>query len=267
MADGKILPVVIFSLFIGIAVVSLGQKGSKLEHFRGFVDDMYAIIIKIVTKIVSFLPYAILCLMANTIANSDWTLLKSLIHIIILAYVGCFFHVIVTESILISIFTKINPVKFYKAVFPAQVMAFTTTSSSATLPVAVKCMTENLGVRPTIANFVQSLGTSMGMAGCSGVWPSLLAVFAINMMGGHITAEQIILILVLCPLISIGTAGVLGGGIMLATALYLEVGLPVEYIFIFVSIDSFVDMARTMTNVTGAMCAATIVDRSEPKTI
>ncbi len=268
MADGKILPVVIFSIFIGIAVVSISSStDNKLEGFKGFIDDLYVIVIKIITKIVEFLPYAILCLMADTIANSDWSLLRSLVHVIVLAYIGCFFHVLVTESVLISIFAKVSPVRFFKAVFPAQVMAFTTTSSSATLPVAVKCTTENLGVRPTIANFVQSLSTSMGMAGCSGIWPSLLAVFAINMLNGGINPEQIVLILVLCPLISIGTAGVPGGGIMLSTALYLAMGLPVEYISIFVAIDSFVDMARTMTNVTGGMAATLMVDRSEPKQI
>lgn len=269
MAEGKIVPIVIFAIFIGIAVVSISSKkdGKQLTTFKNFIEDGYEIVITIVGKIIEFLPYAIVCLMANTVSGSDAAILKPLVLIIVLTYIGCFIHVYCTGSVLLSTFGKTNPVKFFKSVFPAQVMAFSSTSSVGTLPINVKCLTENLNVRPSIANFVAPLSTTMGMSGCSGIWPSLLAVFALNIMGTPIGFEQIAMIVILCPLISVGTAGVPGGGIMLATALYLAMGLPVEYISIFVAIDSFVDMARTMTNVTCSMIASTIVDRSEPKEI
>lgn len=264
MAEGKIVPIVIFAIFIGIAIVAIssGDNKKSLTTFKSFIDEGYEIIKTIVGKIVEFLPYAIVCLMANTVSGSDAAILKPLVVIIALTYIGCFIHVYFTGSVLLSAFAKINPVKFFKSVFPAQVMAFSSTSSVGTLPINIKCITENLEVRPSIANFVAPLSTTMGMSGCSGVWPSLLAVFALNVMGTPIGLAEIVMIVILCPLISVGTTGVPGGGIMLATALYLAMGLPLEYISIFVAIDSFVDMARTMTNVTCSMIASTIVDRT-----
>ena len=138
-------------------------------------------------------------------------------------------------------------------------------SSAGTLPLYVECLTKKLGVSEEIANFVGSLGTAVGMSGCAGIWPPLLAIYTIHSMGGNILVTQAIIIIILCPIVSFGTAGVPGGGIMLATAMFVVLGLPVGLISIFAGIDSFADMTRTMTNVTSSMVASTLVSQSEKR--
>ena len=137
-------------------------------------------------------------------------------------------------------------------------------SSAGTLPLYVECLTKKLGVSEEIANFVGSLGTAVGMSGCAGIWPPLLAIYTIHSMGGNILVTQAIII-ILCPIVSFGTAGVPCGGIMLATAMFVVLGLPVGLISIFAGIDSFADMTRTMTNVTSSMVASTLVSQSEKR--
>ncbi|GAF40884.1 hypothetical protein FC83_GL001500 [Agrilactobacillus composti DSM 18527 = JCM 14202] len=264
MAEGKVIPVVFFAIIVGIAVVALsGKHEGAMVTFKKFIDDCHAIVYAIIRVVISLLPYSIICLMADTMGTSDLNALKPLVTIILLAFVGCFFHVFVTDSLLLRFVGKLSPIRFFKGVMPAQVMAFSSRSSSGTLPLYVTCVTKNVGVPENIANFVGSLGTTVGMSGCAGVWPPLLAVYAIHSMGGQVSLAQAIVIILLCPIISLGTAGVPGGGIMLATAMFVTLGPPVGLISIFAGIDAFVDMARTMTNVTSSMVASTLVAKSE----
>lgn len=266
MADGKVIPVVFFAIIVGIAVVALSSKDSKsMVTFKQFIDDSHKIVYKIISVIIKILPYSIIFLMADTVGTSDYKALTPLLTIIVLTFVGCFFHIYFTDTLLLKFVGKTSPVKFFKGIVPAQLMAFSSRSSTGTLPLYVECLTKKLHVPENIANFVGSLGTTMGMSGCAGIWPPLLSVYAIQSMGGHISLTQAIVIIVLCPIISFGTAGVPGGGIMLATAMFVTLGLPVQLISIFAGIDAFVDMARTTTNVTSSMVAAKLVAKSEEK--
>lgn len=203
--------------------------------------------------------------MADTMGTSEPKALLPLLWIIVLTFVGCLFHMAVTDSVLLKFVGHVSPLKFYHDVLPAQTMAFSTRSSAGTLPLYVECLTKKLGVSEEIANFVGSLGTAVGMSGCAGIWPPLLAIYTIHSMGGNISVTQAIIIIILCPIISFGTAGVPGGGIMLATAMFVVLGLPVGLISIFAGIDSFADMARTTTNVTSSMVASTLVSQSEKR--
>lgn len=263
MAEGKVIPIVFFSIIIGIAVVVVRGDGRDVQAFMSFIDACHILIYQIVKVIIKLLPYAIVPLMANTLATSDTSVLKPLILVIILTFIGCFVHTFITGGLLITFVAKMNPVAYFKKIMPVQIMAFTSRSSSGTLPLYVDCLTNKVGVSETIANFVGSLGTSVGMAGCAGVWPVLLGVFAINATTGSVSLSQAILMVCLTPLVSLGTAGVPGGGILIATALFITMGLPVEIVGIFAGIDAFVDMARTMANVSSSMTAATLVAKSE----
>ena len=263
MAEGKVIPVVFFAIMVGIAIVAVDGAGRNVKAFKEWIDSVYIIIYQIVKVLVKLLPYAIIPLIANTIAMSDSSVLKPLLLVIVLTFIGCFFHTFITGGILISVVAKMNPITYFKNIMPAQVMAFSSRSSSGTLPLYVECLTDNVGVSPTIANFVGSLGTTVGMAGCAGVWPVLLGVFAMNATTGSVSVSQAVMLVLLTPLVSLGTAGVPGGGILIATAMFLTMGLPVELVGIFAGIDAFVDMARTMTNVSSSMTAATLVAYSE----
>lgn len=263
MANGQVIPVVLFAIMVGIALVAVRTKGRDVTIFVDFIEASYILVYQIVKVLIKLLPYAIIPLIANTLATSDSSVLKPLLMVIALTFIACFIHVFVTGSILLSVVGKMNPVQFFKNIMPAQIMAFTSRSSSGTLPLYIDCLTRRVGVSDSIANFVGSLGTGVGMAGCAGVWPVLLAVFALNATTGEVTMSQIVIIIALTPLVSLGTAGVPGGGILLATALFLTMGLPVEIVGIFAGIDAFVDMARTFANVSSSMISATLVAKSE----
>lgn len=263
MAEGKVIPIVFFSIIVGIAVVAVRGDGRDVKAFSDFIDACHILIYQIVKVIIKLLPYAIIPLMANTLATSDSSVLKPLILVIILTFIGCFIHTFITGGLLIALVAKMNPIDYFKKILPAQIMAFTSRSSSGTLPLYVECLTKKVGVSENIANFVGSLGTSVGMAGCAGVWPVILGVFALNATTGSVSLPQAILMVCLTPLVSLGTAGVPGGGILIATALFITMGLPVEIVGIFAGIDAFVDMARTLANVSSSMTSATLVAKSE----
>jgi Na+/H+-dicarboxylate symporter len=268
MAEGQLIPVVFFAIIVGLAVVTLSSKDSqRMVTFKHFIDDSHAIVYQLIRVIIKFLPYSIICLMADTMSNSDPKALLPLALLILFAFVGCAFHIYVTDSVLLKFVGKVSLRQFFKGIIPAQLMAFSSRSSAGTLPLYVECLTTKVGVSESIANFVGSLGTTMGMSGCAGVWPPLLAVYTIHALGGQVSLTQAIVIVLLCPIVSLGTAGVPGGGIMLATALFVILGLPVSMISIFAGIDAFADMARTTTNVTSSMVAATLVSEDQKKRV
>lgn len=199
MAKGQVIPVVFFAIIVGMAVVAITEKrgGDALHYFKGFIDDCHDIVYKLIAVIISFLPYSIIFLMADTMGTSDPKALLPLLWIIVLTFVGCFFHLAVTDSLLLKFAGHLSPVKFYHDVLPAQTMAFSTRSSAGTLPLYVECLTKKVRVSEEIANFVGSLGTAVGMSGCAGIWPPLLVIYTIHSMGGNISLTQAIIIIIL----------------------------------------------------------------------
>lgn len=264
MADGKLIPVVFFAIIIGIASVSLNSSAPEIiKPFKDLITAMHKIINKIVDAIIGFLPFAIVAFLANTVAKNDLKSLMPLMMVIVLTFISCFIHTYITGGLLIAFVAKLNPIKYFKKILPAQTMAFTTQSSSGTIPVYVHCITKKVGVSSAIANFVSSIGTTVGMAGCAGVWPTLLAIFAYNALGMDLSFIQCATLIILTPIVSLGTAGVPGGGVLLATAMFIILGLPLEFVGIFAGIDALVDMARTTANVSSSMTSATLVAKSE----
>ena len=159
-------------------------------------------------------------------------------------------------------FAKLNPVKFFRGIWPAQTVAFTSQSSVGTIPVTVRQL-KKIGVSEKIASFVAAFGANVGMPGCAGVWPTILAVFAIHALNVPYTITQYVFLVLLTVIVSVGTVGVPGTATITATAVFAAAGLPIEIIVILTPISSIVDMARTATNVTGAAAAAVLVAKSE----
>ena len=181
----------------------------------------------------------------------------------LLYYVLCGIQVFVVESALIKFVGKLSPVRFFKGIWPAATVAFTSQSSVGTIPVTVNQLTRKLGVNEDVAAFGASLGANLGMPGCAGIWPTLLAVFTIHLLGIEYTPVQYAFLVVLAVVVSIGTVGVPGTATITATALFAAAGLPVEAIILLSPISSIVDMARTATNVVGAATATTLVAATE----
>lgn len=262
-STNTIVPVIVFSLFIGIAVVALSTKDSEgVKPFKDFVDSASKVINTVITFIIEFTPYAVLALVANAVSNNGADKLLPLLPILIVAYLLCLIQTFGVNSILIGTLAKLNPIKFFKNIWPALVIAFTTQSSVGTIPATQKCL-KNAGVSDSISSFVVPLGANVGMPGCAGIWPTLLAVFAIQGLNIEYSTGQYIILILIATLVSIGTVGVPGTSTITATAVFAAAGLPIEIIVLLTPISAIVDMARTATNVSAAAASTLIVARSE----
>ena len=192
--------------------------------------------------------------------------MSALVLVVVVAYVISLFQMYVVHGTLISIFAKMSPIKFFKAIWPAQVVAFTSQSSIGTIPVTVKQLTEELDVSDNVASFVSALPNDVEVI-LAGMWPVLLAIFSINALNIPFSTVDYILLVFYSIVVSFGTAGVPGTATIAATAVLAAAGLPIEVIMVLAPISSLVDMVRTATNVTGAATAATIVDYRESKSV
>ena len=208
-------------------------------------------------------PYAVLALIARAVGKSSVTDLLPLLGILVLAYALCAVQLFGVESLFIRFVAKLNPIYFLKGIAPAAIVAFTSESSIGTIPVTVRQLTKKLGVDEDVASFAAGLGANLGMPGCAGIWPVLLAVFSINVLGISYTPVQYAFLIVLALVVSIGTVGVPGTATITATALFAAAGLPVEMIVLLSPISMIVDMARTATNVVGAAESAVLVAKTE----
>ena len=263
-SNNEVVPFILFSILLGIALVSLASRDSKtVEPFKNFIDSGSKIIYEAIGFVIEFTPIAVFALITGSASRNTPDKLLPLLTVLIVAYVVSIIQTFLVEGALIKIFTGLSPVKFFKGIWPAQTVAFTTQSSVGTIPVTIKQLTKKLGVNEEIASFVGGLGANLGMPGCAGMWPTLLAVFAINALNIEYTIFQYVFLVVLAVVVSVGTVGVPGTATITATAVFAAAGLPIEVIVILSPISSIVDMARTASNVTGAAAAAVIVAKSE----
>lgn len=262
--NGEVVPIVIFAIIVAVAYNKLANGDQKkVLPFKNFIDAGNQVMGEVVNFVISFTPYAVLALIARAVGKSTLSDLIPLLSVLLLAYLLCIIQIFGVTSLLLKLVGKLNPLNFFKGIWPAGVVAFTSQSSIGTIPVTVRQLTKSLDVNEDVASFVTSLGANMAMPGCAGIWPVLLAVFAINVLGIDYSISQYIFLIVLAIVVSLGTVGVPGTATITATALFASAGLPIEIIVLLAPISSIVDMARTATNVVGAASAAILVAKSE----
>ncbi|HWR61611.1 MAG TPA: dicarboxylate/amino acid:cation symporter, partial [Clostridia bacterium] len=259
MSDGNMLQIIAFALILGGGIVALGDKGKPLFDF---FDSLAEATYRITTGIMNLAPYAVFALITPVVASNGPKVLLPLLSVIIIVYAGCFLHAVVVYSGTLAILGKFSPVKFFKGIFPAQAIAFTTCSSSATLPVNMQCTEENLGVPKSICSFVLPLGATINMDGTA-LYQGVCALFIANVYGMDLTLAQQATIVLTATLASIGTAGVPGAGLIMLTMVLQAVGLPLEGLALVAGIDRILDMARTTVNITGDSACAVIIAASE----
>lgn len=263
-ANGEIIPFIVFTILVGVALVYLqGQNNEEAAPFKNFIDSANKLMFIIVEFVIDLTPFAVLSLIANAVSTYGVAELVPLLGILALAYILCAIQMFIIDGALIQIVGGLNPLKFFRGFWPAQVVAFTSQSSVGTIPVTIKQLVSELGVNEDIASFIAALGANLGMPACAGIWPMLLAVLAINIFDIPYSLGQYVFLIVLTLIVSIGTVGVPGTSTVTTTAIFTAVGLPVEIIVLLVPISSIVDMMRTATNVTGAATAAILVAKSE----
>lgn len=262
--NGEVVPIVIFAILVAVAYNALAKENVEgIESFKKIIDAGNKVFGEVVGFIIELTPYAVLALLGRAVSKNALSDLLPLLSVLILVYVLAVIQIFGVEGILIVAVAKLNPVRFFKGILPAGIVAFTSQSSIGTLPVTTKQLKEKLGVNEDVSTFVATLGANLGMPGCAGIWPVVSAVFAINILGIEYSATQYLFLIVLALVVAIGTVGVPGTATITATAVFAAAGLPVEVIVLLSPISSIADMARTATNVIGATAAAVLVAKSE----
>lgn len=262
MAEGQIIPVIIFALFIAFAIIMEEKKNKeKVAPFKAFINSFSTILMRITRIVLRLTPFGVFGLMTAVGAKNGVSTLMPLLTFVVAIYLALAFQILIIHSLFILIFKRRSPIKFFKGIWPAQVVAFTTQSSFGTLPVTIESLEDNIGVSSSTASFVASLGSTVGMNGCGGVFPAIVAIFVANVFGIELTLTHYILMILTIVVGSVGIAGVPGAATMSTTLILTTLGLPIEGMAIILGVDAIIDMARTLTNVTGAGLAAYIVDK------
>ena len=263
MSEGNVIALVIFASFIGIATMRMGKrKPEVIAPFKDLIEAAYQIIMSVAMTIIKLMPYGVIALLAGTIVGRGLDAILSVGMVVVVIYLAIVLQFMIHMGIL-SVH-GLNPVSYLRKGYEPLVLAFTSRSSMGTLPVTVETLTEKLGVNGATANLVSSLGTTMGMNGCAGIYPAVLAVMLARMTGIPMDAQFYVLLVVVVTLGSVGIAGIPGTATVSASVTLNGVGLGSAFSYIgpVLGIDPILDMGRTMLNVNGTMVTAVVVDKS-----
>ena len=261
LASGNILQIIFFALFIGLAITFVGEKAQPVyRFFEGFSEVMF----KITGIIMKVAPIGILGLLAPIVGQYGLSVLLPLLKVILAVYIACIIHAVVVYSSAVKVFGKMNPLKFFKGISPAALVAFSTASSAGTLPVTIKNTNENLGVPNKITSFVLPLGATVNMDGTA-IYQGVAVVFIAQFFDLNLSLMQLLTVVLVTVLASIGTAGVPGAGLIMLTMVLTSVNMPLEGIALIAGIDRILDMMRTSVNIVGDASAAVVVAGSERK--
>ena len=263
VASGKVIPIIIFAVFFGLALTAVGEKGKTV---RTFFDEFSQVMFVITRKIIRLSPYGIFALLVAVGNQYGIATLLPLGKFIVAIYVACAVQLIV-YAILITVVAKRNPINFFKQFWPAMITAFTTSSSLGTLPVTMETLVDRVKISERVTGFVAPLSATMKMDGCGAIYPAIVCIMTATVFGIHLDAQQYVLIAITAAVATIGTAGVPGTASIMATVVLTSVGLPLQGLALVIGIDKIVDMMRTMTNVTGGGVCATIVDKTYQRNI
>lgn len=257
----SIISVVIFAVMLGLAALHLLKESpEKGQSVLKAVDTLQLWVMKLVRLVMQLTPYGVLALMVKVVASSNLSDILKLGGFLVASYAGIAVMFVVHALILSLV--GVNPLKFFKKVWPVLTFAFTSRSSAATIPLSIEAQTRRLGIPESIASFAASFGTTIGQNGCAGLYPAMLAVMIAPTMGVNPLDPLWILTLVgIVTLSSIGVAGVGGGATFAALIVLPALGFPVTLAALLISIEPLIDMGRTALNVSGSMTAGTVTSQ------
>jgi len=258
-AKGIMIQIVVFAIFFGLVI---GAVGKKAEPVRVLLEGVYQIMVKMVWAIMEMAPYAVFALMAWLTAVTGFKALLPLAKYILATIIGVSFQTFIVVSIFVAVIARVNPWQFYKRSLDYMMVAFTTRSSAASLPIALQVAEQKLGIHPRIAGFSLPLGSVMNQDG-SAIWWPIAAMFIAQLYGLPITLEQQIYLVVLVNLIGLGSTGIPSGGIILLAMILTGMGWPVEGIALIMGVDVIPDMFRTTLNVVDDLSGALMVAATE----
>ena len=260
LANGNVLAIILFALLLGATLTTMGEEGRPLlEFFR----SLNAAMLRLTVMVMWFAPFGVFGLMANLMAKTGWEGLKALGAYMVTVMAGLLIHGVIVLPVLLKVFGRRSPLAFFNDMKSALVVALTTSSSSATLPVTMECAQDNAGVPLHVSGFVLPLGATINMDGTA-LYEAVAAMFIAQLFGIDMTFGQQVLIFLTATLAAIGAAGIPSAGTVTMAMVLTAVGLPLEGIGIILGVDRLLDMCRTTVNVWGDAVGAAIVARYEP---
>ena len=258
LAEGNMLQIILFAVLLGGALLLIGEKGRPLRRgLESLAEAMYAL----TGAVMKLAPIAVFALIAPIVASYGREVLPSLLGLATLVYSACAVHMLVVYSAAVAGLGRLSPLRFFREALPALLFAFSSASSSATLPFSMEAA-ERLGASAPVRSFVLPLGATINMDGTA-IYHRICALFIANAYGIPLSLGQQAVVVLTCTLASIGTAGVPGAGVVMLTMVLESVGLPIEGAALVAGIDRVLDMARTSVNVAGDLACAAVVAASE----
>ncbi len=259
MAEGKMLQIIVFALLFGIAISKSGDAGKKIGEI---FENANLILMKLIMMIVSLAPYGVFCLMVKLGLNVGISEITKLAAYFFTVVGVLIIHGILVYPILLMLIARVNPLIFLKKMREPIMVAFSTSSSGATMPVTMRTVETNLGVKKRVSSFAVPLGATINMDGTA-IMQGVATVFIAQFYGIALAPDQYLMVILTATLASIGTAAVPGVGLVMLTMVLAQVGLPVEGIGLIIGVDRLLDMLRTAVNVTGDGTVATLVASTE----
>jgi len=263
LADGEVLPIIFFSILLGIGIILGGEKTKTLGDVFSSAAEA---VLKIAYLVMQLAPYGVLSLIAWVSGTMGLAALQNLFVLTVILYAGCLFHMIFVYGGLIRVVAGLPLGKFFKGIIDAQAVAYSTSSSSATLPVTLQCVQKNLGVKKTVASSVLPLGATINMDGTA-LYLGIVALFSAQIFGVELSFADYFLIAMTATLTSIGTAGIPSASLFLLATVLSVIGITDAQTALIVGFvlpfDRILDMARTVVNITGDATVSVLVAKSE----
>lgn len=259
MAEGNMLQIIVFAVLFGIAMAMTGDAGKRLSNF---FEDVNTVIMRLVTIIMNLAPYGVFVLMAKLFATIGAETIFSLAKYFFLVVIVLLLHGLVTYSVLLKSLTGLNPIVLIKKMRDAALFAFSTSSSSATLPVTMETARNKLGVGNSVSSFTLPLGATINMDGTA-IMQGVATVFIAQVYAVDLALSDYLMVVLTATLASVGTAGVPGVGLIMLAMVLQQVNLPVEGIALIIGVDRLLDMTRTAVNITGDCMVSLVVAKSE----
>ena len=259
--SGNLIGVMFFALLFGIAAATTKTEG--VGRFVGMLQGVYDITLKLINTVIKLAPYAVAALLFSLIASKGFSALVPLGKFVLVVVGALGFHLFVVFPLLLWFVGRMNPITFFKKAEPVMLTALSTSSSSATLPTTLRVAEQELGTPRRVGRFVCTLGATANMNGTA-LFEGVVVLFLAQFFGVELTLVQQVLVLVMCILGGVGAAGVPGGSLPVIASILAMFGIPPEGIALILGVDRFLDMCRTVVNVTGDLVGTVLVSRGEP---
>lgn len=258
-AEGHILQIIVFAIFFALAINMTGEKGKLI---LGYIESLSDVMAKLTNVVMKFAPYGVFALIASAIGEIGSEGIRALFWAIGCIFVACLLQIGIIFTLALRYLAKLEIAPFFKGMKDAIVVAFTTSSSSATLPVSLECARDHLGLSADISGFVLSLGSTINMNGTA-IGQTVLAIFIAQAYGIEVGFMSVMILMLTTLVSAVGTAGIPGSGLVMLSIVLGAMGLPLEGIALVAGIDRLRDMFATVVNILGDAVAAVYIAKKE----